>query len=261
MNYGLHLSASGVLTNMYRQDVLANNLANVSTVGFKRDLASISQRAAETSEDHETHPYQHDILDKIGGGVLAGPQRISFDVGPLQQTGNALDLALENSDAFFVIAKPGENGKEELRFSRDGRFTRNAEGMLVTSVGGFKVMDADNSPIRISDDQSVFVSNDGRVQQGGVEVAQIQVATVRNREQLAKDGQNLLRYLGRAEDRIPADRPRVRSGFVEASAVDPIRELLGLIETSGAIQNNTNMIKYHDLMMDRAVNSLGRVTA
>ena len=261
MNYGLHLSAAGVLTNMYRQDVLANNLANVSTVGFKRDLASISQRPAETSEDHETHPYQHDILDKIGGGVYAGAQRISFDVGPMQQTGNPLDLALESPDAFFVVAKPGERGKDELRLTRDGRFTRNAEGLLVTAVGGFKVLDADNTPIRISDDQSVVVSNDGRLQQGGVDVAQVQVATVKNRERLVKDGQNLLRYTGRPEDRVAADRPRVRSGFVEASAVDPIRELLGLIETSGAIQNNTNMIKYHDLMMDRAVNSLGRVTA
>ena len=71
MNYGLYLSASGVLTNMYRQDVFANNLANASTVGFKRDLAAISQRDPESIEGGHAMQWRNDLLDELGGGVFA----------------------------------------------------------------------------------------------------------------------------------------------------------------------------------------------
>ena len=93
MNYGLHLSASGVLTSLHRQDVHANNLANASTVGFKRDLANVTQRDPESIEG--PHPeHRHPILDMIGGGFFSGPQHISFAPGALERTNNPLDIAL-----------------------------------------------------------------------------------------------------------------------------------------------------------------------
>jgi len=261
MNYGLQLSASGVLTSLYRQDVHANNLANASTVGFKRDFAAITQRDPESIEGPH-HLYRHSLLDEIGGGVFAGPQHINFEPGALERTGNPLDVALEGSDAFLVVSRTNPNtGKEETRFTRDGRFSRSAEGFLVTAAGGFKLLDADDQPIQLDDAQPVLIDRDARVQQGGVEVAKLQVVAAVNREQLVKDGQNLFRYSGKDHGRAAASNGRVRAGFIEASGVDPIRELLGLMETSTAIQYNSNMIKYHDMLMDRAVNSLGRVVA
>lgn len=101
MNYGLYLSASGVLTNMYRQDVIANNLANVETVGFKLDLPSIRQRDPESIEDSFGSDVSKRLLDKLGGGVLAAQQRINFSPGPIEKTGAPLDVALDSPGAFF----------------------------------------------------------------------------------------------------------------------------------------------------------------
>ncbi|MEX2215822.1 MAG: flagellar hook-basal body protein [Phycisphaeraceae bacterium] len=261
MNYGLYLSASGVLTNMYRQDVYANNLANASTVGFKRDLASISQRDPESIEGGHAMQWRHNLLDQLGGGVFAGRQQISFQQGAMEKTGNALDMAIDGSDGFFVVNKSNGAGQAELRFTRDGRFTRNAEGFLVTVAGGLNVLDPEDRPIKLADGGPISVTDDGRIRQNGEEVARIQVANVIDRERLRKDGGNLMKYEGAGDGRTAAGNVRVRSGFVESSGVDPIRELLGLIETNGAVQLNAQMIKHHDQLMDRAVNSLGRVNA
>ena len=86
MNYGLYLSAAGVLTNSYRQDVFANNLANVNTVGFKPDLPVLRTRPPEAIEDPAPFGTSNDLLERLGGGVLAGPQRTSFAPGPVEQT-------------------------------------------------------------------------------------------------------------------------------------------------------------------------------
>lgn len=262
MNYGLHLSASGVLTNLYRQDVYANNLANASTVGFKRDIAAITQRPAEALEDNHPFAYHNSLLDKLGGGVFAGPQHISFEQGALERTGNPLDVALEDKDTFLVVSRPNpKTGEAEIRFTRDGRLARSPEGYLVTAAGGFQVLDENDGPITLDDQQPVLIDRDAGVQQGGAEVARLQVVAAVNRGLLVKEGHNLFRHTGNGDGRAAAENTRVHSGFVEASTVDPIRELLGLMQSSSAIQYNSNLIKYHDLLMDRAVNSLGRVVA
>lgn len=261
MNYGLHLSASGVLTNMYRQDIHANNLANATTVGFKRDLAAITQRDAEAIEGNHPYDYRNRLMDELGGGAFAGPQHISFEPGALEKTNNPLDLALESPDTFFAVARTNPNtGQVENRFTRDGRFTRSADGFLVTATGGFKVLDDAGQPIQLDDAQPALVDPDARVQQGGAEVARLQVVAIANRDRLQKEGHNLFKYTGGGDGRVAAVNGRVRAGFTESSTVDPIRELLGMMETSSAIQYNSNLIKYHDLLMDKAVNSLGRVS-
>ncbi len=260
MNHGLYVSASGLMTNLYRQDIIANNLANASTVGFKRDLAVMTQRDAESIEDNHPFQYRHPMMDELGGGVFAGPQTISFEPGSLEKTSNPLDLALESPDTFFAVQRTNAStGHSEVRLTRDGRFTRNAEGFLVTSAGGFKVLDETNQPIQLDDDQPAVIDPDGRVQQNNAEVARIQVVAMQNRERLIKDGHNLFKQTGGGDGRVTPVNGRVRPGFVEASAVDPIRELLGMMETTTAIQYNSNLIKYHDTLMERAVNSLGRV--
>ena len=103
MNYGLYLSASGMLTNIYRQDVFANNLANVETIGFKPHIPSIAQRDAEAVEDDLSHDVAHELLERLGGGVLAGPQRLDLSVGSLNQTGSELDAALLDKNDFYVV--------------------------------------------------------------------------------------------------------------------------------------------------------------
>ena len=96
MNYGLYLSASGVLTNMYRQDVFANNLANVETAGFKRDLPSIRQRDPESMRMGSAPMSVNGCWTNSAAVSLAGRQRIDFSPGSLQRTGSPLDVALDS---------------------------------------------------------------------------------------------------------------------------------------------------------------------
>ncbi len=258
MNYGLHLSASGVLTNMYRQDVFANNLANVSTVGFKRDLASISQRDPEVAESGQPFKYHNQLLDQLGGGVFAGPQKTDFSPGPIEQTNRPLDAALTSKDTFFAVAEKDANGNESVRLTRDGRFFVSGEGYLVNANGARVLNEADQS-IQVDPDQPVTIDAAGRLMQAGESTGQVQVAQVADTSQLIKQGQNLFRFKG-ADPRIEGERTgRVRPNALESSAIDPIKELLAMIEASGAVESNANMIKYHDQMMDNAVNRLGRI--
>ncbi len=260
MNYGLYLSASGVLTNLYRQDVFANNLANVETVGFKQHLPSIRQRDPESVEDQFGSDVSKRLLDRLGGGALAGPQRIQFGAAPLQKTDNPLDVALDSPDAFFAIRLPDQgDGRLPIRLTRDGRFTRNDQGELVTQTGGHRVLDTNDRPIRLQDDATVQIDSAGRVLQDGDAVAQLQVTAVRNKDQLIKQGQNLFRFQGDQDLRIPTGLSTVRPGFLESSGVDPIQALMKMIAATKSVTANGNLIRYHDLLMDRAVNVLGRV--
>lgn len=258
MNYGLYLSASGVLTNLYRQDVFANNLANAGTVGFKRDLASVTSRPPEAIEKALGFDDHHELLDKLGGGMLAGRQRIDFSAAPITPTGNPLDAALLDDRSFFTVGYVNpETSQRETRFTRDGRFTRDAQGQLVTVAGGFPVLNDSGRPITLPDGDAE-IGSDGGVRVNGLTIGQLGVVTVPDRDQLIKQGQNLFHYTGKG-DAKPVDNPQLRPGHTEQSGVDPIDTLMDLINATKAVTSNGNLIRYHDQMLDRAVNVLGRV--
>ncbi len=258
MNYGLYLSASGVLTNLYRQDVYANNLANVETVGFKPDIAAVRQRNPESIEDSLDFDVSQRLLDKLGGGVLAGPQRIDFEPGTVEITGNPHDVALTDRNSFFAVQDvDAKTGKTEVRLSRDGRFNRSADGTLV-QPSGKPVLD-DNDQVIVIDDGAPFtISDAGEVIQNGQAVAQIQVARIADTAVLRKQGQNLFAFEGK-DPRQAVDTPRLETGAVEASGADPIHTLMRLTAASKAAMGNARMIQYQDTLMDRAINTLGRV--
>ncbi len=260
MNYGLYLSASGVLTNLYRQDVFANNLANAQTAGFKRDLASLMQRSPEVTEDELGMDLRSDLLDKLGGGALAGPQRIGFDQGPLRTTDRPLDIALEGEGFFTVALRNPSTGRSEIRLTRDGSFSLNTQGTLVTASGGRPVLDDRDQPIQLRTDVPVQVSQTGDIVQGDEIVARLGIAMV-DRTRLTKQGENLFAWTG-SDPRTSRQTPPqtlVRQGFSEMSNVDPVRALLDVVNATKAVSSNGNLIRYHDLLMDRAVNTLGRV--
>ncbi len=260
MNYGLHLSASGVLTNLYRQDVYANNLANVKTIGFKHDLAMIHQRDPEALEEQFGSELRNDLLDRLGGGVWAGPQRIAFGAAQLESTGGQLDLALQSEKTFFNIAATNpRTGQAAVRLTRDGRFTRNDDGYLVTGTNGDRVLDENDKPIVLPEGGTVHVDSTGRMMIDGEEVAVLGVSTVNNVDDLVKQGGNLFAWEGGADPRKPAENSGIRQGYVETSSVDPIKALMQLISATKAVTGNGNLIRYHDALMDRAVNTFGRV--
>jgi flagellar basal body rod protein FlgG len=259
MNYGLYLSASGVLTNSYRQDVYANNLANVETVGFKPDIPSIRQRSAESIEDPATGAaFRNALLDKLGGGALAGPQRIDFTPAPVKR-GGPLDLALRGENAFFAVQDADAKGVEGIKLTRDGRLGRDAEGYLITAASGRRILDTADRPIQVGSTYPIDINSTGEVRQNNEVVAQIQVAGVDDLAHLHKEGDNLFGWDGRGDARAKASDATIRPGFVETSGVDPIHALMQMVNATKDATMGGNLIRYQDEMMDRAVNSLGRV--
>lgn len=259
MNYGLYLSASGVLSNTYRQDVFANNLANAQTVGFKIDVPSIKQRDPESLEDNLGYMVSQDLLDRLGGGVLAGTQFTQHDRAQFKQTDNSFDLALDQEKTYFAIQVPDGKGNTSVQLTRDGRFTRDSQGFLATVTGGHKVLGTGDAPIELPATGDVVVQNDGRILVGGEEVGQLQVTGVSNVNALIKRGQNLYAMPDDENFRQAASRVAILQGYTEQSSVDPIQTLMQLTDATNAANGNANLIKYQDELMNRAINTLGRV--
>ena len=261
MNYGLYLSASGVLTNLYRQDVYANNLANAQTVGFKPDVPALSYRPVEAVEDDLGFELSHDLLDRLGGGVFAGDQRIKFTQSNLEMTGRDLDVALVEPKQFFVVsAIDAATNQSSIMLTRDGRFAVNESGELVTATQGHHVLDRNDAPIQLGPGP-VRVDSTGRIFQDGQIVAQLQVSQVNDTNGLVKHGQSLFRMAGDNMTRQVVQGAAVKSRFVENSGTDPIMALMKLIDSTKSATGNATMIRYHDLLMEQAVNVLGRVSA
>lgn len=258
MNYGLYVSASGVLTQTYRQDVYANNLANVHTTGFKPDVAIVQGRPSESVEDESSDfDVSNKLLDQLGGGVIAGPQRIAFAPGAVEPTGNPLDAALRRDDAFFTVRSVDPAGQVETTLTRDGRFLRSKEGLLVTQAG-HAVLNDSGRPISLPATGVAKLQRDGRVTVNGEERGRLGVVTVSDTAALEKRGGNLF-GLKRPAKLTEVENPVLVTGAVEASSADPIATLMAMIGATKAATGNANMIRYHDTLMDRAINTLGRV--
>ncbi len=133
MLYGMYVSAAGALASSYKQDVIANNLANAETVSFKRDLALLKSRATEAEENGQSR-YTADLLEGIGGGTFALPTYTDFSPGGLERTGNDYDVAMTKS-GFFQVGQG-----DEVAYTRDGRFMADEQGNLVTVAGNFPVL-------------------------------------------------------------------------------------------------------------------------
>ena len=183
MPYGLYLSAEGAYVQSRRLDVLANNMANVSTPGFKRNVALFQSRFAEAVQQGQAMPGTR-ALDDVGGGVKVMATATDFSQGPLSPSKNDTDMAV-NGDAFFVV----RHGNKDL-LTRAGNFLVTAAGRIVTQDGN-PVLSVDGNPIDLDPDAGPWqLTPDGQISQGGEAVA---MALVRPRSygDLAKVGENL----------------------------------------------------------------------
>src|SRR4051812_13038101 len=152
MIYGLYLSANGVMANSFRQDVIANNLANVENVGFKRDVATFHQRLTEAKLRRDSN-VSNPTLDDLSGGMLLSPVSVDLTQGELEPTGNNLDVAIQGNGYFAV-----QNG-DKKSLTRDGRFMVDRAGFLTLANGsGAHVLDKDMKPIQFDPESHVGIS-------------------------------------------------------------------------------------------------------
>ena len=260
MNFGYNLAAAGVMTAMFRQDVAANNLANIETTGFKADVAFTIPRDPARVEDHLNLP-SNKLLERLGAGVLLGPVRTSFAQGALAATGNPLDLGIRGEGFFTVsVASNGNRDGDNVRLTRDGRLTLNSEGQLVQASTGHRVLDTDGQPISLNPGAQVIIDGTGAIKQEGTAVAQIRLVDV-NKHQLRKVGDNLFQATGPALKSLTPASGEVVQRHLEQSSVDPIRAMMAVQDAASAVSSAGRLMTVHDELMGRLISSLGRVNA
>lgn len=250
MIYGLWQSASGLRTQDYRQTIIANNMANLNTPGFKPDSVTFAERLSEAKSRGGFNSDR--ILRGVTGGVVETEVYTNFASAPLDPTGNPLDVALV-SDGFLTVQTP-----DGPRFTRDGRLAKGPNGMLVHAGTGFPVLSDQGREIVIdlASREKLEISSRGLIRQGLAEVGRIGVVDFADRHKLNKTGSNL--YETSAEP-LPRPDAELRQGAVEQSAVDPVTTLVDMIAGSRAYELNANFITLQDQTLGRVINDVGRV--
>ena len=250
MPYGLYISAEGALVQNHRLETIANNLANVDTTAFKRDLAMIQARYAEEIQQGQDRPGAGTIND-LGGGVMVRGDETDHSPGSLKTTGKDTDLAIRGP-GFFVVRQRGQD-----LLTRAGAFALSPLGELQTPDGG-SVLNEAGGPTLIDPSQPWTVTPDGSILQGGAAQPLALVQPVSYGD-LVKQGENMFRPLAPAPP-VPPEARDVVHGFLEQSGVNPTREMVALIETSRAFEANVNLIRTQDQMLSTLLSRVLRTT-
>jgi len=259
MNYGLYISAAGAQTSIYRQDLFAGNLANIDTVAFKPDVATVRQRSPARAEDNLPFLPSNRLLEKLGAGPLLADNRVNYGQGPIQTTGNELDLAIEG-DGFFSVLASRSGAADEVRYTRDGRLTLDSRGRLVLAASGKPVLDTNQRTISINPEHGpVQIDSDGLIRQDDLPLTRIALVDFPDRSALRKEGESLFAASPAALSSRKTATGRIRQHAIESSGVEEISTLMQLTSAARAVQANIGMMTYSDRMMEQAISRFARV--
>jgi len=247
MDNSLLVSLSQQIAAYRSMDVIANNLANVSTPGFKRESAKFEEYISRMNPGEGQKGVQTVSFVKDAGLVRDTGQ------GNVEQTGAPYDLALAGK-GFFTVQTPGG-----MRYTRDGHFSLDASGNLVTSQG-YQVQ-GDGGPITITpNDGDIAIAPDGTVSSVvngvGNQLAKLKVVDFADPAAMTKEGANL--YSTSQAPVAPAT-VNMRQGALEASNVQPVLEISHMIEVMRAYEATATMSKSQDDLMRQAIDKLGQM--
>lgn len=227
-------------------DVIANNMANVNTNGFKA-RSSRFEEYLEPDASIETFPWP----DRTLSYVIDGGTPIDLTDGAAEPTGNPLDVAIRG-DGFFVVETPAGE-----RYTRNGAFQVDGQGRLVTS-DGFPVL-GDGGPIQLEPgDTGVVIGSDGTISTAAGERGRIALVRFEQPGLLSNLGANLFAPLEPAQNALPAGTAaRVEQGFVERSNVQAVYEMTRLMEVSRAYTRIASTLSSLSDLQRTAIQTLG----
>ncbi len=249
---GLYTAASGLMAGLKQQEVMADNLANIETAGFKANTTALHDFRRHLIRevgggDFAAGPFGSRSVGLVGSGTFLNAQPIDLSQGSVVDTDGPLDLALQGN-GYFVLKTPDGN-----RYTRDGRFRLDAESRLVTGDGMFVLAENGDGPIvvpagRIAIDESGAITVDGKP-----------VANIRLRDfapdALERDGNTRFTANGEGE----AARLVVHQGVIERSNVDPVRVLTASMGVLQAYTSTQRVFQVQAESLQRAVNEIGRL--
>lgn len=223
---------------LVRQDQIANDLANASTPGYKPDRSAQRSFGELLLSNKKTGA----VVGPMGLGAQIAEIRTDFSQGALKETGEPLDLAL-NGPGFFAVKT-----KEGIRYTRNGQFMLDAEGRL-TTAGGHAALDASGKEIRVPSGQNVAIGPDGTVTVAGKPTGKLAVVSLKDPH---KEGASL--FSGKA---TAATDTTVRQGFLEQSAIDPVRTMIDMLASLRAFESTQRVIHAIDETLGKGINSAG----
>ncbi len=243
MERGLFIAATGMLANQLRQDVIANNLANATTAGYKGDRAVQQAFPAMLLQQVQTGQ----SIGSLSLGTRVADVVTDSSQGAIRNTGNDYDLAIAGDGFFSVQAQAG------VRYTRDGSFSVDAQNQLVTARGE-PILDTNNRPITIPPgNERPTIDEQGNVISNGRTIATLAV-TVLDPQSLRKQGDDL--YQGTAQ--TGGAKGRVEQGYLEQSNVNSVREMVDLIETMRSFEASQKVTQSLDETLGKAI-EVGRL--
>lgn len=221
------------------QERIANNLANLNTVGYKRDRTFTQMLNARLDDE----------------GAPRSDKRVrqwaDMAAGDYDQTGNPFDVAIVG-DGFFVVT---DEATDTPRYTRAGRFVLDPEGTLRDPFG--HAVEGEGGPIQLpTDGGAVTIAQDGSIRVGGQEAGKLRIVTFEDPTALKRlDG---AAFSAAGQDPVDAEAPELRQGYVERSNVNPMQEMAEMIEYQTLYETQQRAIRTSDDLLGRITRDLGR---
>jgi len=241
MDAGIFSAVSGSLAAQTRLDALANNLANANTAGFKAErVLQRAERAGEIAPPATAvaTPVTHEYVET------------DFSQGPINRSGNPLDIALAGEGFLVVKTERGD------RLTRNGSLSIDSAGFLATSDGNR--VQGPGGDISIPE-SPVVIAADGTVEAGGQKVGQLRIVNVEDPTRLVRESGTQFAAGDQAITDMPAGRTRVMQGATEGANLAPVEGLVSLIETVRGFETYMRAAERLDQVTGKAISDVGRV--
>jgi flagellar basal-body rod protein FlgF len=243
MDAGQYSAVSGAIAAQTRLDVIAHNLANLQTPGFKAEVLTQSSRRAPGA-----HPFAHAVHDALTHGTL----ETDFSQGSVSTTGNNLDVAL-SGPGFMVV-----NGPQGERLTRHGALSLSGDGTLITPAG-LQVQGEDGAITVPPTGGPVQIAPDGSVKVGTQTVGKIRLVEVANLSALTREGGTLFRAAGQALEAARPNDVRLVQGALEDSNYSAVEGMIALVETLRGFEAYSHATQRLDQTASRSIADVGRV--
>lgn len=281
---GLYTAYTGMINEQHRMDVMTNNLANADTVGFKKEgatsqafdsvlafkikdlsepgnlpkLISTPKAADEAEMNNEANEnYMQKRVRRVGMnlGVKIGENYVDYSEGPIKETGNTFDLAISDR-GFFAVEYTNKAGETSTKYTRDGNFTMDRQGYLMTQDGDF-VLDTEGRRIRMDTALPVSIDRGGNITQEGNYVATVGLTDFEDYDYLERFGENYFEPVeGATETEAESE---IYSGYLELANMSIVTEMVNMIAIQRQYDSNQKLITTFDETLDAAVNRVGKL--
>ncbi len=261
MDKGIYTALSGGIAKSHELELVANNLANATTPGFKRDTGTFNEYLTELRRN-EAPEMSPAVSEWQEGGITGDKSFVEMDgvytdfrQGDIRQTGRSLDVAIEG-DGFFEVLTPAG-----IRYTRQGNFNVTPDGRMVTTQG-FPLLakgaaQPESRVVRVGQG-NLSITSEGNLVQNGATLSSLSVQEFHEDQWLEKVGQSYFRNTNDANLRPSSGKIRLHQGAIEGSNVNPVHEMTKLIEVTRAYESHMQAVKTYQEIDGKSVNEIIR---